>query len=199
MTETFSIPINQTKEFQIMKKSYDDLIELGEKIKKDFEHTYKRKADKIIDAWYNSYNQYRHMYRPTGSLKQAYQIEFDGDKIYINMGAEYITVSHHQDNEIIYNNMFVEGYHGGSWGTDNPVDISGRSITKNDGPHFRTPAKGENKFKFWGNAAVKSSIGLEEALTRLYDEVFYEIKNKYISKVTNIISDFMNAKKALGL
>ena len=105
---------------------------------------------------------------------------------------------HHQRNEIIYNNSFVEGYHGGSWGTESPEDFAGDSITKDDGPHFRTPASGEMKYMFWGNPAVKSAISPREAVIDAFEETMNEMRNKYLDKYTAIIDNYNGAKKGLG-
>ena len=69
-------------------------------------------AKSIISDFYASGNPQQ------GSLYSAYKIDIvDEIDISVSYDVSYMNeFSHHQSNEIIYNNVFIAGYHGGSYG-----------------------------------------------------------------------------------
>lgn len=107
----------------------------------------KRIFNEIIDEWYDSYKDRTTDYSPLGSLKNAYVFHpYDKENEEVPDPSEDKDlggVSHHQrNNEIIFNNAFLAGYHGGSWG---------KGLSKKV-PHYR---KGMN-YSHWGRKAVST-------------------------------------------
>ena len=109
------------------------------------EYDLNEEALSAIAEWYGKYDP--HKYRRKGSLKQAFKIVRDGVDVEITYDAEFMNdYQHHQSNEIIFNNAFIEGYHGGSMGTDKYGDIATT-------PSWRKPFL---KYTHWGDEAVRS-------------------------------------------
>ena len=124
------------------------------KIRKEMEYI----SDSVITKWYDSYSN-RIIYDPYGSLYNACKIEVDDDSYNISFDSSYLYASHHQDNSIVFNNSFIEGYHGGSTGEGLNSSI----------PHWRTP---HPFYRNWGNPAVKTFSPYLE----MYDQMDKELK-----------------------
>lgn len=56
-------------------------------------------------------------------LFNAYHINADDEDWSIELGPEFMQYKHHQSNEFIYENSFVQGYHGGSIGEDDYGEV----------------------------------------------------------------------------
>lgn len=93
-----------------------------------------------------------------GSLYSAYRVEIENIiDVSVDYDASYMSeFSHHQDNEIIYNNVFVMGYHGGSWGKG----------LENDTPWWRTPTP---YYTHWYKPASQSFSPYQE-INRMVDK-----------------------------
>lgn len=102
-------------------------------------------AKSVIAQWYATYDPRK--YRRQRSLYQAYRIEQDGIDVEIKFDSAYISdFTHHQDNELIYENSFIQGYHGGSMGTDQNDETV-------DTPYWRKPFL---HYTMWGEPAKKN-------------------------------------------
>lgn len=87
-------------------------------------------ARSVITLWYTSYNPRRRFYNSQEGLYHAYKIEQDGIDVSISFDSSYIEeagFSYHQKTEIIYQNAFIEGYHGGSGTKDDPNNLRWRT------------------------------------------------------------------------
>lgn len=68
-----------------------------------------------ITEWYATYEPF--IYKRKMSLKHAFKVTATPDLFAIDYSPEFMNdYVHHQSNEIIFNNSFIEGYHGGSRG-----------------------------------------------------------------------------------
>lgn len=112
-------------------------------------YSYARKIVKdTIDAFYGEYP--RRSYDPKGDLYNAVDIEIqDGWKLKIEIGYDMMQFEHHQSNLFVYNNSFVEGYHGGSWGIDKHGEIAAV-------PYYRTPPYFDSWYDSMGPAPKSS-------------------------------------------
>lgn len=73
-------------------------------------------------------------YHRTFDLYNAYDIGIkNGCYLSIKLGPELMKHYHHQGNDFVYENSFVKGYHGGSFGIDRNGEIAAT-------PYWRTPA-----------------------------------------------------------
>lgn len=98
----------------------------------------------IVSRWYASYDPIK--YRRTMSLKHAFKTIRNGIDVMLNFDASNLTGSHHQSNEWIFQNSFIEGYHGGATGEDK----AGFSVSV---PTWRSPY---GYYIHWGDPAPKS-------------------------------------------
>lgn len=112
-------------------KVLDKIEKMEEEKPEKFREELDEMAKSVIAQWYASYdpNRYRYQddgkrssyrgYRRQRSLYQGYRIYRDGVDLELMFDSDFIyEYVHNQDNEIVYNNTFVQGYHGGSKGTD---------------------------------------------------------------------------------
>lgn len=110
-------------------------------------------ADFAVDNFYDSRTPL--VYKRTESLYKAYDIVveegyWDIETKPDNMGA------HHQSNVLIFNNVFLQGFHGGSAGTDKNGDTA-------MSPAWRTPVP---KYTHWGANAAQASESPEDEIYR---------------------------------
>lgn len=172
--------IEQAKQILIWCRS--EFQNIMSQIQKEYEKQFRIEADNIIKQWYAGYSA-RKYYNPTGSLYSIYDIEIVDYNTYFRMGPEYMhEFKHNQDNEIIYNNAVIGGYHGGSWGED----YHGDSVTL---PHYRVPYETKNKkgqFRWWGDVAWQTPVNLEEVLSELDDQIYEKTKQKYKKKWADV-------------
>lgn len=111
------------------------------KLKEDLDEM----AKSVIAKWYATYDPQK--YNRTRSLYHSYKFFQDGIDIEMDFDSSYLSdFNHHQDNDIIYNNIFVGGYHGGSIGTDSNGDTA-------TVPRWRKPFR---EYTSWGKEAPKS-------------------------------------------
>lgn len=128
----------------------------------------KDNALSVISAWYAQYDP--HKYRRSMSLKKAFKITRDGIDVSIDYDPSYLNdYNHHQDNDIIFNNAFVSGYHGGSMGTDK----NGMSVST---PHWRKPFL---SYRRWGNEAPKS-FSPQERIEKKSNKLIKEYEEEWI-------------------
>ncbi len=135
-------------------------------------------GESIITRWYDDYD--RHIYEPYGSLYYAYQVKRNGTRITVTTSPDYISVGkHNQSDEIVYNNAFVRGYHGGSTGSGLDSLI----------PHWRTPYP---FYPEWGGPAKKSKSPLEmmqEEMQGEVDKTLKEIDEKIANAMNRVITN----------
>ena len=126
-----------SKELKKIKRTYDS-----------FPSVANEKNKEIVARWYANYNPT--YYRRTRSLYQAYRIKKVGNRgIEITSGASNIGRKHHQKPSVIYNNVFLLGFHGGSFGEG----------LEDDQPHWRTPFL---DYSSWGQPAVSDNSPYDE-------------------------------------
>ena len=159
-----------TVEEKKLQKLYDDYIaklidlqnvlplirdRVNEKYAKKYKNELENNIEHIIDLFYEDYEP-KSGYDRKGDLYNTYEIIAEPRKWGVRYGSEYMHFSHHQSNEFIYENSFVNGYHGGSWGVNRPqpgmtyYDASDDDIAAV--PYFRGPAP---YFTNWTSAAPR--------------------------------------------
>lgn len=135
---------------------------------KQLQEDLRDEALSVISRWYAQYDP--HKYRRKMSLKKAFKIIRVGVDVSIDYDASYMEdYSHHQSNDIIFNNAFVEGYHGGSWGTDkNEVEV--------DSPHWRTPFL---KYSHWDKKEAPQSFSPQEEIDKKSEALIEQYEKEW--------------------
>ena len=96
----------------------------------------------IITQWYADYEPF--VYRRKMSLKHAFKVTATPDEFAVDYSPEFMNdYSHNQENEIIFNNAFMSGFHGGSYGEGIPSSLL----------YWRSPVP---YYKEWGHPASRS-------------------------------------------
>lgn len=154
-------------------------------------------AEDAVDKFY-SYHSNTYDFNRMGDLYNAYKVVVNDDIWAMYLGDEYMKYDHHQSNEIIYNNAFVEGYHGGSWGKS---DYFGFTPPSGE-PYYRGPG-GEGGFVFWTYKAAQEKKsprdmiieqdpkGYIDLQSQLAIEEYEDVVNKYIDKVYECIDSIL--------
>lgn len=141
------------------KRYYDELNEIG--------------LD-VVTRWYASYEPFtynRHL-----GLKKAFRVDLNGLDYRVDFSPEYMDDVYDVSKEYIYENSFVEGYHGGARdGFDHP----------NPGiPYWRTPYP---QLSNWGRPAKKSMSPYYTMRRRMQDKIM-EIDREKQTEFDKIIS-----------
>lgn len=95
----------------------------------------------VVDAFYESYTPFK--YGRKLDLYHTYELIITDSIWDWKFGPEYMEAKHHQDNSYIYQNSFIEGYHGG-------VDY-GKGHPDPGTPWWR----GLPSFKYWSRPATQ--------------------------------------------
>ncbi len=167
------------KQKKEVKKLILELMETYESTSKNLEKALKKKGYDVISKWYRSYSPTSYALRRQNSLYDAFRIDFsdDGFEIYSDASlldeAGYI---HHQKNDIIYNNAFVFGYHGG---------FCGKTLV-DDEPWLRTaPA-----FNTWYKPATKGIYSPDKKLEKEFNAIIERYRKNVEQKENQVFEDF---------
>lgn len=189
-----------------MNSDYDDLIqefldnlddlkeEVRDKIVEKIEKDIKKIGKQAVDNYYDDYS--RKIYEPIGSLYGVVDnglIDIDGDPTLDIDNPDLISDSGHRvdgqsDSEhYIYDNMFLEGFHGGA-NFDNMLVPTQKPMKPYDGLY--KPFSNNKKVKW--KAAYQSDVSpYEEIRDRIND--YYEDSDSGINKgMTDVIKDVVD-------
>ena len=100
----------------------------------------RKSVETALDSFYGSYDQ--KFYNRSEGFKNVGKVTREGNIIYIDYLPEYADGGYHQDTALVFQNVFMEGYHGGSGG-EGSSDIQ-----------WRTPYP---YYKYWGRSATQST------------------------------------------
>ena len=165
-----------------LRKAVDNAIDvISDVIKyypKTAEYELKKCAYNVIADWYADYPQ--KSYSRKGDLFHAFKINTNtnGELWEVEFGPEFMEADHHQDNDFIYENSFIEGYHGGSISERMGIDV----------PRWRTPI---SYYKHWYLEAPQSFSPYERAkeeMQKKSDELDNEIR-EIVGKAIKQIRD----------
>ena len=162
-------------------KTIDTLYDEADECVKDIDDY----AETAVELFYAQYPPTgKHPYHRTGGLKSAYKLTQNGLNIGMDFDARYMIEDgfddYHQDTEIVYNNVFVEGYHGGSYGEGNTFSV----------PAWRTPYPCYNQ---WYQPAPKSFslYNLIGDYTRKRIKSYDRIIGQKLDNITDSLSTFL--------
>ena len=152
-------------------------------------------AKSVIAQWYASYSPTYYGNARQRSLYHSYKLEQDGIDVEITFDSDYLSdYVHHQNNEIIFNNAFLAGYHGGS-----------KSGTSNI-PRWRTPyptarnvKDGILPYTRWSEREVARSKSPYEQIVKEAEKLMDEYEDEWINdleaKVLNPIKKSLSGLK----
>lgn len=142
-------------------------------------------AEDAVDEFYKHDVKYKNR---RYDLYNAYKINATDDNWSIDLGPEFMQYEHHQSNEFIYENSFVQGYHGGSFGEDDYSEV--------DIPFYRGPY---GKWTYWTYPAAQDEVspeeyilkqdidGLLDAQRKLAGNEFMDKFGKYMNAINEIV------------
>lgn len=141
-----------------------------ERIDKTYPKKYKKELERIgytvITRWYNSYITPIY-YRRQESLYHAFKVELINQDVRVSFDYSYLDAfTHNVSNEYIYENSFIQGYHGGA--------TSGEGHPSPGIPYWRTPIP---SFGEWGRPA-KASLSPYYEMKRLMNQKIRELDNE---------------------
>lgn len=152
----FEKTVSRIKARKRLNMAIDATINEIEKIiKKDLPKLYEELNDiglSVISEWYADYDPPT-FYRRTGNLKNAFKVTINAKQILVDYKPEYLDDVYNQSPEIIFNNAFIGGYHGGSRGMIDPNETDVYKQAGHAIPMWRTPFP---EFSFWYEPAVRS-------------------------------------------
>lgn len=143
-----------------VKKAKTKLEKMNEKYPKLYKEELEETGKHVIAEWYASYNPI--YYNRNRSLYHAFRVNLDGLNYSVDFDAAFI------GNEIIFENSFMEGYHGGA---RSGVTELGEPHPAPGIPYWKTPIP---EFTHWGRPALRSF----SPYTRMTAEM-----NKVIKKI----------------
>lgn len=113
--------------------------EVLQQLMPEIQNRFKQCVQEAVDTFYGAYD--RKYYNPTESLKNIGEIILKGKGQFSILYSSDALAGHHQSAEIIFNNVFKYGFHGGSQGKGHP------------GVLWRTPY---GIYSRWGRPAPQS-------------------------------------------
>lgn len=166
-----------------------DYIERAEKLSQEILDKYPKKVDKelnfiawsVISDWYSSYEPLA--YHRQDDLFNVYRIISTTDFVEVSFSSEYFEHWHHQDPDIIYNNAFKAGYHGGS---------KSDQLDNNNIPQWREPIP---FFTEWQKPAVQTFspfYKMKELMEKKYKEIDNE-QSQELKKVYRLLNRALGA------
>lgn len=146
---------------------------MNEKYPKKYAEELYLVGDNVITEWYSTYDPI--FYNRSGSLYNAFKIDIGKDNGNIEFDSSLMG-----GNDIIFENSFMNGYHGGA--------IKGPGHPNPGIPYWRTPIQPiERRFKEWGRPALRSFSPYYRMISKMNKKI-KEI-NKEKQKEYDEISD----------
>lgn len=125
------------------RKMNDEILErLLKKYDKIAFEEFNQLCRQAIDDFYDDRDPW--VYKRKEGLYTAFEVTAENGRWYVDHEPEMLDAGYHQSNEIIFNNVFMLGFHGGSKGTDK------RGVTARV-PKWRTPVP---KYTRWKRGAA---------------------------------------------
>lgn len=154
-----------------------DIINIIEKYDKRYLFEGDLVIERVVDMFYEDYTP--HTYKRKQDLYNAYKVFIDDGDWGYEFGAHLMKKSHHQSNEYIYENSFVNGYHGGDdFGDDHPEPGV---------PWWKAPPT----LKYWYMPATQwGTSPYYEAYGKINDLIDLMSSEKYNEGHTKIVSLF---------
>ena len=162
-------------------KIINEIDSVDKKIKNIDKEIFKELDSAAIDAiddFYYDYDRDEDSYNPKGSLYEMYRIVEEDDDWKIEYSHTFTNKKHRVSNEYIFENSFVQGYHGGA---DDAKVFKGDPHPKPGIPYYKVPPA----FTSWLRPASQSEspkLKIEEESRR----IIKKYDNKYIESVKNL-------------
>ena len=154
------------------KRKLDDM---NKKYPKRYKEELEEIGKSVISEWYATYDPI--YYDRQMGLKHAWKVSLNGMDYRVDFGYELMDTNYHQNTEIVFNNAFMNGYHGGSF--------------NNGIPYWRTPYP---EFTAWGRPALRSF----SPYTRMVSEMNRKIKEIDKEKQDEFDKEIEKVQKAIN-
>lgn len=168
-------------------KMVDDTSKEHNKLKKETYKDIDMIATRIITEFYEDYE--RSSYDPTGSLYEMYRIYYrdEDDEWEIKYSPDFTTKKHRVSNDYIFENSFVQGYHGGA---DKAINFKGKPHPSPGIPYYKNAKK---NFLTWLGPAEKS-----ESPMKLINIAIREPISNFKKKINVMSKRYSRANKELS-
>lgn len=149
-----------------------------------------------VNKFYSSYTP--HLYRRKKDLKNAYKITTKKDGTFIfDVDSTYMKKQHRAENEFIFENSFMEGYHGGAKTIDDDK-IPEWGKHPNPGiPYYRKPVpsqcdEGQIPYSKWGKKAKKTDPPYEYLANKWNKWIRDEYEDEKRKILIKVIKQYLN-------
>lgn len=144
----------------VYNKQFDKMIKVLDEYPIGLAERLDEIGKEVIADWYADYPD-PVMYRRQRGMYSAYKISTKGMAVNVEFDSAFMErFSYDVDTEYIFENSFMEGYHGGA--------TSGEKHPNPGVPYWRKPIP---YFRYWGKPAVRSFSPYEEMIIRMQDEI----------------------------
>lgn len=161
-----------------------------QKIKDEFDLVCKSEIDKFYSSYPNPrYNRYGDLFNTYRIIINKHSGEFS-----VRFSSAYMEHSHRADNETIFVNSFIEGYHGGAFCANNYV---GQPHPDGSTPYWKNPL---TNYYTWLRPAKRSPSPYKEILkqfSKKEKEIQKNLEDEYENTMMNIITPINNEIQSL--
>ena len=166
---------------KLYEKSIKKLDAMEAKYSSKLEKELKETGKKVIDDWYSSYipNQYVREY----SLYKSFRVQVKNGKFSVSFSSNYMKAYRHRvSNDYIFDNSFVDGWHGGA--------NKGKNHPFSGYPMYREPVP---YYTHWYYIAEQSFPPYERMCNEMNKKID-DINNEYNTEFRREILDKIDKK-----
>ena len=160
-----------------IKKAKTKLEKMNEVYPKRYAEELYLIGDDVITRWYSQYDPI--LYDRSGSLYNAFKVNLNGTDYSVDFDASFL------GNEIIFENSFMQGYHGGAY--------KGKYHPHPGIPYWRTPIP---QFTEWGRPAKRSFSPYTKMVLEMNKKI-KEIDNEKQKEFDSVMSKVYKAVERL--
>lgn len=151
---------------------------MNEKYPKKYRDELEEIGRSVISEWYATYDPI--FYNRQMGLKHAWRVNLHGTNYSVEFGPELMDASHRVGNDYIFENSFMNGYHGGAM--------------HNGIPYWRTPYP---DFVAWGRPALRSFSPYSRMVSEMNRKI-KEIDKEKQDEFDQIINKVQKSINRLG-
>lgn len=160
-------------------KARDQIIRMNKTYPLLYKQSLEDVGRDVISKWYASYEPI--IYKRQLRLTKAFRVTLDGTKYDVEFDSSFIG-----GNEYIFENSFMQGYHGGA--------ISGEGHPSPGIPYWRTPIP---RFSEWGRPALRSFSPYHRMISEM-NKTIKQIDKKKQAEFDAIMEKVTRAINRLG-
>lgn len=180
--------LNAIEQVDIQQKKLTE--KYTQKIKDEFDLICQKEIDKFYLSYPNPrYDRYGDLYNTYKIIINKYSGEFS-----VRFSSAYMKYQHRADNETIYVNSFIEGYHGGAYCARN---FKGKPHPDGKTPYWKNPL---TNYYTWLSPAKKTESPYKEIIKQFSikeEEIQSDLENDFENTMMNIITPINNEINSL--